>query len=158
MKVKMNISEFKKFQELMNKQLGGICEAIVSDGSYSLLTIAKKLDGIVYRYTGNEKLVCDTDENYKKKIIFLEDMIDSFNESQFEINAQVEESNKVNKFHKKFFVDVLPSLADGSINRKDILLMLFSSVLINHIWKENPKAFEWSMENPPENYVEDFDN
>lgn len=157
MKPKMNISEFKKFQKVMQEQLGEICERVVNDGEYSLLTISKKLDGIVYQYTGKEELICDTDENNKKKILFVKDLIDSFNENESQINVKVEDARKNNKVHKKFFIHLLPSLTDGDIHRKDVLLMMFSSVLINHIWKENPKAFEWSLGDLEEDFVDDSD-
>lgn len=144
MQIKMNISEFEKFQKVMRNHLGDICEQVVNGGDYSLLTIAKKLDGIVYQYTGNEQLVCDTDENNKKKILFVEDLINTFHKDESEISVKVKNVRKNKKTDNEFFTHLIPSLS-GKIHRKDILMMMFSSVLISHIWKENPKAFKWSL-------------
>lgn len=92
-----------------------------------------------------------------KENSFVEDLIDSFNENESQINVKVEDARKNNKVHKKFFIHLLPSLTDGDIHRKDVLLMMFSSVLINHIWKENSKAFEWSLGDLQEDFVDDSD-
>lgn len=157
----LTFDEFRTFSKIVKDKIGKDCEAITNGQNYNPLTIAKKIDTIVYQYTGNEKLICDTEDD-EKKICFVENVIENFHRDYAEFNSQIEEIKvKVNqgkKIKRSMFLHMLPMITQGDINSSDVLLACFTSLLITFIMNVDAKAFrEMSMANPPEDSVEDFD-
>jgi hypothetical protein len=154
-KSKIGYSEFKKFHEILKDQLTEICTAVVDGKSYSLLELSKKIDRLVYRYTGDESLIVDTDENNKKKILVIEEVIEQFHCSQANFKQILEEAKASNKIRRKNFLHLLPSITDGDISKVDVLVTIFGGIIVRHIIQVKPEAFKL-MCNPPENLGDDL--
>ena len=69
----------------MQEELGAPLAKVAAGEPYSPLELAKRVDRLIYRYTGCEDLICDTPETKKQKILAVEDMIEFFFKSEEEI-------------------------------------------------------------------------
>lgn len=157
--MKLTFEEFKTFSKIVRDKIGKDCEAVVNGQDYDPLLIAKKIDTVVYQYTGNERLICDTEDDYKK-INFVENVIKNFNRDYEELNYQINEIKvKVNqgkKVKRSMFLHLLPTITQGDISSSDVLIACFTSFLMTFIMNVDAKAFSnMSMANPPEDSVED---
>lgn len=148
-KMTIGFSEFKKFHEILQDNIAEICTAIVDGKSYSPLELAKKIDRVIYRYTGDESLIVDNDENNKMKILVVEEVIEQFHESQANFAKILEDAKANKKMKRKNFLHLLPSITQDAISKVDVLITLFGGIIVRHINDVNPEAFKL-MCNPPE--------
>lgn len=131
----LNIEEFKKFNNHVKSKLKRLLTPIIDGESYNALDIAKEIDKIIYKYTGNEDLIV-YDKDDKKKVLFVEEQIDFFYSNKELIRKLVVSHNEK--------ID---------LTEIDILVGLFSQIMFEHIADVEPKIFFKLMADPPEDPV-----
>lgn len=131
----LNTNEFKNFNDHVRNRLTSLLMPIIEGEPYNALNVAKEIDRIVYKYTGNEELICDSKKD-QDKVIFVEEQIDFY-------------------YNNKDKIRQLVMSHDARINLTEIeiLVGLFAQVMFSHIAGRDPDIFFKSMANPPEDSV-----
>lgn len=129
--------EFNKFYSYVNERLASLLIPVINGENYNALDVAKEIDRIVYKYTGNEDLIVYNQDD-KEKVIFVEDQVDFF-------------------YNYKDKIKELVLANDKRINLSEIeiLVGLFSHVIFMHIVGVDPELFFKSVTNPPKDFVDD---
>lgn len=129
--------EFHKFYSYVNERLASLLIPVINGEDYNALDVAKEIDRIVYKYTGNEDLIVYNQDD-KEKVIFVEDQVDFF-------------------YNYKDKIKELVLANDKRINLSEIeiLVGLFSHVIFMHIVWVDPELFFKSVTNPPKDFVDD---
>lgn len=133
----LNNQEFHKFYSYVNGRLASLLIPIINGENYNALDIAKEIDRIIYKYTGNEDLIVHN-QNDKDKVIFVEDQVDFFYNYKEKIQALVISNDK-----------------RINLSEIEILVGLFSHVIFMHIIGVDPELFFKSVTNPPKDFVDD---
>lgn len=133
----LNNEEFHKFYSYVNGRLASLLIPIINGENYNALDIAKEIDRIIYKYTGNEDLIVHN-QNDKDKVIFVEDQVDFFYNYKEKIQALVISNDK-----------------RINLSEIEILVGLFSHVIFMHIIGVDPELFFKSVTNPPKDFVDD---
>lgn len=133
----LNNEEFHKFYSYVNGRLASLLIPIINGENYNALDIAKEIDRIIYKYTGNEDLIVHN-QNDKDKVIFIEDQVDFFYNYKEKIQALVISNDK-----------------RINLSEIEILVGLFSHVIFMHIIGVDPELFFKSVTNPPKDFVDD---
>lgn len=94
---------------------------VLEGGEYSLRAIAREVDRIAYRYTGDESLIDGTDSDMAKKIDSVERMIEFFH---------AEKDRVISDASKQF--ETL------GIDEGDVLVCIFAQIILMSIVSKNP--------------------
>jgi hypothetical protein len=131
----LNTEEFKKFNDHVRSKLNSLLIPIINGEPYNALDIAKEVDRIVYKYTGNEDLIT-SDKDDKDKVLFVEEQVEFF-------------------YTHKEKIRQLVMAHDSSINLSEIEILsgLFSQIMFSQIVGRDPDLFFKSMADPPEDSV-----
>lgn len=122
----LKVPNFKAFASDCQNNLVPVLKPVLDGEPYSPLQIAREIDKIAYRYTGEESLICDTVEDRKKKIIRVEDMIEFFHAQEDKIKSLTEQ-----KFQQTGM--------DIEVNSEDILVGIFAHMILRSIVSKDPK-------------------
>ena len=133
----LNNEEFHKFYSYVNVRLASLLIPVINGEDYNALDVAKEIDRIVYKYTGNEDLIVYNQDD-KEKVIFVENQVDFFYTYKDKIKELVIANDK-----------------KINLSEIEILVGLFSHVIFMHIVGVDPELFFKSVTNPPKDFVDD---
>ena len=133
----LNNEEFHKFYSYVNVRLASLLIPVINGEDYNALHVAKEIDRIVYKYTGNEDLIVYNQDD-KEKVIFVENQVVFFYTYKDKIKELVIANDK-----------------KINLSEIEILVGLFSHVIFMHIVGVDPELFFKSVTNPPKDFVDD---
>lgn len=120
-----NIKNFTTFARDCKRNLTPVLRPVLDGEPYSPLVIAREVDRIAYRYTGDESLIDDNDEQRKKKIEVVEHLIEFFHEQK---DSVTEKATEVMRSE---------GLSD-SVDHEDVLVCVFAQIILMSIVSKNP--------------------
>lgn len=115
------IKNFRTFARDCKHNLTPVLKPVLEGGEYSLRAIAREVDRIAYRYTGDESLIDGTDSDMAKKIDSVERMIEFFH---------AEKDRVISDASKQF--ETL------GIDEGDVLVCIFAQIILMSIVSKNP--------------------
>lgn len=115
------IKNFSTFARDCKRNLTPVLKPVLDGGDYSLSAIAKEVDRIAYRYTGDESLIDGTESDRVKKIDSVARMIEFFH---------AEKDRVISDASKQF--ETL------GIDEEDVLVCIFAQIILMSIVSKNP--------------------
>lgn len=115
------IKNFRTFARDCKHNLTPVLKPVLEGGEYSLRAIAREVDRIAYRYTGDESLIDGTDSDMAKKIDSVERMIEFFH---------AEKDRVISDASKQF--------ETMGIDEEDVLVCIFAQIILMSIVSKNP--------------------
>lgn len=115
------IKNFRTFARDCKNNLTPVLKPVLEGGEYSLRAIAREVDRIAYRYTGDESLIDGTDSDMVKKIDSVERMIEFFHAEKDRVIA-----------------DASKQFETLGIDEEDVLVCIFAQIILMSIVSKNP--------------------